>query len=67
MERYYKFRTQLVMARSVNVVRLGNDDYGVYTSGTGNGEFGTPLMARGTEREVVDFLVDVGVDFNLPR
>lgn len=64
MTRLYKYRTQLLLARRLDVVKLGTDDYGVYASGQ-RGEYGTSLMARGTEREVVDLLVGMGVNFNM--
>jgi hypothetical protein len=36
---------------SFTVVRLADDDYGLYASGIGNA-FGTPLAARGSRDEI---------------
>lgn len=41
--------------RSVSIVRLGDDDYGLYIGRYGN-DFHTPLAARGTEKELRDFV-----------
>ncbi len=39
------------LAREVNVVRLGEDDYALYAAGRRN-SFGTCLAARGTREEI---------------
>jgi len=52
MLKKYATRFQMVVfANGSRVVRLGADDYGLYGRGFRN-DFGTSLMARGTESEV---------------
>ena len=47
----YATRFQLVVVDSY-LVRLGEDDYGLYGRRYRNPQFGTPLMARGTLAEL---------------
>lgn len=50
----YATNFQMVMhAAEANVVKLGEDDYGLYdTSRSVRNSFGTSLMARGTKAEI---------------
>lgn len=63
LERYYTSLVSLILeGNSLKVVKLGDDDYGLYAARLVN-SFGTPLMARGTKAEMDQFL-DKN---NLPR
>jgi hypothetical protein len=55
MERYYTSIISLVLDNNLAVVKLGENDYGVYAGQLRN-HFGTPLMARGTKGEIDEFL-----------
>ena len=54
----YATKFQLVVfSPGASVVRFGPDDYGLYGRGFRN-DFGTSLMARGTEAEVRSLVHD---------